>query len=274
MNFFRNLKNIWSKLKLMAIKIKTGEQIKGIRESSKLAAKTLDYAEELIEEGVTTEFIDRKLHQFIEDHNATPAPLNYGGFPKATCISLNDVICHGIPSEETVLKNGDILNIDITTILDGYYGDTSRMFIVGEISGNAKALVEATKKCLDVGIEQCYPGNYFGNIGYEISEYAHSKGYSVVYEFCGHGVGLQFHEEPEIPHIAEKNSGKKMKPGMTFTIEPMINEGKARSKVDKNDEWTAKTIDGKLSAQFEHTILITETGREVLTDIHGAYERT
>ncbi len=257
----------------MAITIKTSEQINGIRKSSELAAKTLDFIEPYIKAGITTGYLDRKIHEFIEQNGATPAPLNYGGFPKATCISLNEVVCHGIPSEQVVLKEGDILNIDITTILNGYYGDTSRMFTVGEVSNRAQLLIETTKKCLDTGINQCFPGNYFGNIGYEIAQFAHDKGYSVVYEFCGHGVGLQFHEEPEIPHIAEKNSGKKMKPGMVFTIEPMINEGKARVKVDSEDQWTARTIDNKLSAQFEHTILITQNGHEVLTDIHGDYEK-
>lgn len=257
----------------MAITIKTPEQIEGIRQSSHLAAKTLDFIEPYIKAGVTTEFLDQKIHKFIKENNAEPAPLNYGGFPKSTCISLNEVVCHGIPSENSELKDGDILNIDITTILNGYYGDTSRMFKIGDTSDNANQLMSTTKQCLDIGIQQCYPGNYFGNIGYEIAEFAHSKGFSVVYEFCGHGVGLQFHEEPEIPHIAEKDSGKKMKPGMVFTIEPMINEGKARVKVDKTDEWTATTIDNKLSAQYEHTILITEDGCEVLTDIHGEYAK-
>lgn len=257
----------------MAITIKTPEQIEGIRKSSELAAKTLDFIEPYIKAGTTTGYLDRIIHQFILEHNAEPAPLNYGGFPKSTCISVNEVVCHGIPSEETVLRDGDILNIDITTILDGYYGDTSRMFKVGDIPDNARQLMETTKQCLDVGIQQCYPSNYFGNIGYEISKFAHSNGYSVVYEFCGHGVGLQFHEEPEIPHIGEKNSGKKMKPGMVFTIEPMINEGKARVKVNPDDQWTARTIDKKLSAQYEHTILITENGHEILTDIHGIYEK-
>lgn len=258
----------------MAIKIKTAKQIEGIRESARLAAQALDMIEAHVEAGVTTDYLDRKIHQFIKDNGADPAPLNYGGFPRSTCISLNEVVCHGIPSEHRVLQEGDILNIDITTILNGYYGDTSRMFTVGEPSPEAKRLMTTTKECLDIGIEECYPGNQFGNIGAAISKHAKNNGYSVVYEFCGHGVGLAFHEDPEIPHIAEPNTGKKMKPGMTFTIEPMINQGKARVKVDKQDQWTARTIDEKLSAQYEHTLLITETGREVLTDIHQAYAIT
>lgn len=268
------IQNLWLKKQAMTIKIKTADQIAGIRRSAILAAQALDMIEEHVQEGVTTDYLDQKIHEFIRDNNAEPAPLNYGGFPRSTCISMNEVVCHGIPSEQNVLKDGDILNIDITTILDGFYGDTSRMFTVGQPYDRAMRLVDTTRQCLDVGIEQCYPGNHFGNIGYAISQYAKQYGYSVVYEFCGHGVGLQFHEDPEIPHIANKNAGKPMKPGMIFTIEPMINEGKARVKVDKQDQWTARTIDDKLSAQFEHTILITETGREVLTDIHQVYAAT
>jgi methionyl aminopeptidase len=251
--------------------IKTPEQIEGIRKSSKLAAKTLDYAEQFVEEGVSTEFIDNKIEEFIVSHGAIPATKGYNGFPKSSCISLNNVVCHGIPSPETILKNGDILNIDITTILDGYFGDTSRMFTVGEIDRNAERLIEVTEHCLDLGIEQVVPGNYFGNIGFVISRYARAKGYSVVYEFCGHGVGLKFHEEPQVDHTARRNTGQKMKPGMIFTIEPMINQGKASTRVDKNDGWTARTVDNKLSAQFEHTILVTQNGYEVLTDIHDEY---
>ncbi|MEA3495796.1 MAG: type I methionyl aminopeptidase [Bacteroidota bacterium] len=252
--------------------IKTEEQIEGIKKSSKLAAKTLKFIESYVKEGVNTNFLDKKIDEFIRDNNALPAPLNYNGFPKSSCISLNNVVCHGIPSKKIILKDGDILNIDITTILDGYFGDTSKMYTVGEISAEAKRLIKATKKCLDIGIEQCKVGNYFGNIGYEIAKYARNvENYGVVFEFCGHGVGIQFHEPPEIVHIAEKNSGKKMKKGMVFTIEPMINQGKARTTIDKKDNWTARTIDGKLSAQFEHTILITENSREVLTDIDNYY---
>ena len=254
----------------MSINIKNAEQIEGVRKSSRLAAQTLDYIEPYVKEGVTTEYLDSLIHQFIKDHGAKPAPLNYKGFPKASCISLNEVVCHGIPSERKLVK-GDILNIDITTILGGYYGDTSRMFTVEPISENAQKLIQVTKECMDLGIDECKPGNRFGNIGNVIHDYAASKGYGVVYEFCGHGVGLKFHEEPEVPFVAQGNSGPEMKPGMIFTIEPMINEGKARTVIDKKDGWTARTIDKKLSAQFEHTILITETGKEVLTDLKNEY---
>jgi len=254
--------------------IKTQEQIEGIRKSSRLAAQALDFAEQFVEAGVSTEFIDKKIEEFIVSNGAIPATKGYNGYPKSSCISLNEVVCHGIPSEKTILKEGDILNIDITTILDGYFGDTSRMFTVGQISPGAENLIEVTKHCLDLGIQQVKPGNYFGNIGFVISRYARAKGFSVVYEFCGHGVGLKFHEAPQVDHTARRNSGARMKPGMTFTIEPMINQGKASTNIDKKDGWTARTVDSRLSAQFEHTILVTETGFEVLTDIHDEYPLT
>jgi len=254
--------------------IKTPEQIEGIRKSCRLAAQTLDYAAQFVKAGVTTEFIDDKIEEFVREHKAIPATKGYNGYPKSSCISLNEVVCHGIPSTKTVLKEGDILNIDITTILDGYYGDTSRMFTVGEINNGAKNLIDVTRHCLDLGIQQVKPGNYFGNIGFVISRYAKAKGYSVVYEFCGHGVGLEFHEEPQVDHTSRRNKGPKMKPGMIFTIEPMINQGRPATSIDKSDGWTARTIDNKLSAQFEHTILVTATGFEVLTDIHNEYPIT
>ncbi|WP_319592261.1 type I methionyl aminopeptidase [uncultured Draconibacterium sp.] len=254
--------------------IKTAEQIEGIRQSAKLAAKTLDFAGQFVKEGVNTEFIDDKIEEFIRSHGAVPATKGYNGYPKSSCISLNNVICHGIPSQQTILKNGDILNIDITTILNGYYGDTSRMFTVGEVSQAAEDLIDVTGHCLDLGIEQVKPGNRFGNIGFVIQRYAKAQGYSVVYEFCGHGVGIDFHEEPQVDHASRRNSGPEMKSGMIFTIEPMINQGKAKAVIDKNDGWTARTVDSKLSAQFEHTILVTPTGCEVLTDIHDEYPIT
>jgi len=251
--------------------IKTPSQIEGIRKSSKLAGQTLEYIAPFVKEGVSTEFLNQKIDAFMREHGASPATLGYGGYPKSSCISLNEVVCHGIPSENTVLKNGDILNIDVTTILDGYYGDTSKMFTVGEVSPLALELIEVTKHCLNLGIQQVKPGNQFGNIGHAISTYAKAKGYSVVYEFCGHGVGISFHEEPQIDHSSRRNTGPMMKPGMTFTIEPMINQGRPGTIVDKYDKWTARTVDKKLSAQFEHTILITETGCEVLSDVLGEY---
>jgi methionyl aminopeptidase len=251
--------------------IKTPKQIEGIRKSSKLAGQTLEYIAEFVKEGVSTEFLNQKIDSYIREHGAIPATLGYSGYPKSCCISLNEVVCHGIPSENIILKNGDILNIDVTTILDGYYGDTSKMYTVGEVDPKALELIDATKHSLNLGIQQVKPGNHFGNIGFAIGKYIKSKGFSVVYEFCGHGVGIQFHEEPQIDHSARRNTGPIMKPGMTFTIEPMINQGRPGTVVDKQDKWTARTVDNKLSAQFEHTILVTETGYEVLTDVNDEY---
>ena len=264
------LKNIFMANKNLTLK--TPEQIEGIRKASALAAMTLDYIEQYVEEGVNTEFLDNKIAEFFKEHNATAATLGYKGYTKSSCISLNNVICHGIPAPDIILKKGDILNIDVTPVLDGYYGDTSRMYTVGDIDPEAARLIKITKECLDEGIKQAIPGNHLGNIGYYIDQYARKHGYSTVYEFCGHGVGVNFHEEPEVSHRAPKNSGMKLKPGMTFTIEPMINQGKARAVIDRKDGWTARTIDGKLSAQYEHTLLITESGNEVLTDIKGEYK--
>jgi methionyl aminopeptidase len=251
--------------------IKTPEQIDGIRKASKLAGQTLKAVAPYIKAGVTTGYINDLAEQFMRDNAAIPATIGYHGYTKASCISVNDVICHGIPGK-LELRDGDILNVDITTILKGYYGDTSTMYTVGEVTEHAEKLIAVTKECLRLGIAQCIPGKRIGDIGYAINRYAVKHGYSTVYEFCGHGVGLKFHEEPEVSHIADANTGPVMQPGMIFTIEPMINAGKARAKVDKNDGWTARTIDGKLSAQFEHTILVTPTFAEVLTDVNGEYE--
>ena len=251
--------------------IKSPEQIEGIRKSSKLAGQTLEYIAPFVKEGVSTGFLDQKIEAFIRENGAIPATLGYSGYPKSCCISLNEVVCHGIPSGNTILKNSDILNIDVTTILDGYFGDTSTMYTIGDVSPVALELIQVTKHSLDLGIQQVRPGNQFGNIGFAIGKYIKSKGFSVVYEFCGHGVGIKFHEEPQIDHSARRNTGLVMKPGMTFTIEPMINQGRPGTIIDKTDKWTARTVDNKLSAQFEHTILVTETGFEVLTDVTGEY---
>lgn len=250
----------------VAIIIKTPEQIEGIRAASKLAAETLRYLEQFAKPGITTGYINDKCEEFTRDHGAIPATLGYGGFPASCCTSVNDVICHGIPGSYE-LKWGDILNIDVTPILNGYYGDTCRMFEIGEVSQDAKDLMKVTRECLWIGIDLCKPGAHFGDIGYYIEQHAKKHGYSSVFQFCGHGVGTKFHEEPEVSHVGEKGTGPKMKAGMTFTIEPMINRGKARARIDKKDGWTARTIDGKLSAQYEHTILITPTGHEALTDV-------
>lgn len=248
----------------MNIIIKNWRQVEGIRKSCVLAAKTLEYVGAFVKSGITTGYLNDLVDKFIRDNGATSACLGYRGFPKSCCISVNEVICHGIPDDYT-LKDGDILNVDVTTILDGYYGDTSTMFAVGEVSAEAKRLMEVAKKCLEIGIQQTRPGNYLGNIGYEINEYAVSKNCSIVYQFCGHGTGLHFHEEPLVSHVAFKDSGPQLRPGMSFTIEPMINLGLAEAVISEADGWTASTKDGSLSAQYEHTILVTRKGHEILT---------
>ncbi len=247
----------------MSIIIKSKWQIDGIRKSCRLAADTLKYLQEFVKEGITTEELNVLAENYIRKHKGVPAPLGYLNYPKATCISVNEVICHGIPGDYK-LKNGDILNIDVSTILDGYYGDTGMMYTVGDISENAKHLLNVTKKCLDVGIDQVRPGNYFGNIGYEIHKYAALQGCTIVYQFTGHGVGVKFHEEPQVDHIAHKDSGPKMREGMIFTIEPMICLQSPEAVV-LEDGWTAVTDDGGLSAQYEHSVLVTKTGVEILT---------
>jgi len=259
---------------MAGIIIKTPQQIEGIRRSSRLAAQTLDFIFEYVQPGVSTATLDKKIEDFILDHKAVPATKGYNGFPSSSCISPNDVVCHGIPSEKTILKEGDIINIDVTTILEGFFGDTSRMYTVGEITPLARRLIDASRHSLNLGIQQVRPGNNFGNIGFVINRYVRSMGFSVVYQFCGHGVGLQFHEEPQVDHSANKNSGALMKPGMIFTIEPMINQGNPKTVVDKKDGWTARTVDHRLSAQFEHTVLVTNTGCEVLSDIRNEYPVT
>jgi methionyl aminopeptidase len=249
----------------MSIIIKNEQQIKGIKKSCQIAAKTLAYLGNLVEAGVSTEYLDQQAIIFMRDHGAVSATLNYHGYPKSICTSVNEVICHGIPSPRTILKEGDIISIDVTTIVDGYYGDTCQTFSVGELSKPVKELIKNTKKCLEIGIKEVYPGNRFGNIGYKINKYASIFGYGVVYQYTGHGVGIEFHEDPEVLHAAQKNSGEMMVPGMIFTIEPMINIGEAKTILDKKDQWTVRTADGSLSAQFEHTILVTKTNHEVLT---------
>ena len=247
----------------MNVAIKTPAQIEGIRRSCRLAAQALKFIEPHVVAGAVTAELDKLLEHFIFSHGAVPATLGYRGFPKASCISVNDVICHGIPGD-LVLKDGDILNIDVTTILDGYYGDTSTMFAVGEVSETAKKLMRVTKECLDIGVRNVKPGGYVGTIGYWISQHAKNNGFTVVEEFSGHGVGLQFHEGLLIPHFGKRYTGEQLRPGMVFTIEPMINAG-ARNIVIAEDNWTVRTVDGGLSAQYEYTVLCTEDGVEVLT---------
>jgi methionyl aminopeptidase len=248
------------------IKIKTQEQIDKIRESCQLAARSLEYIKPFVQPGVTTGELDDKIDRFIRDHNGIPASLNYMGFPKNTCISINEVVCHGIPGEQKI-KGGDILNIDVATILDDHFGDTGKMFLVGDVPDNARRLCEIAKEALEIGINQVFPDNRLGNIGFNIATYVFSKNLSVVHDFCGHGVGSSLHEAPQVPHVAKKDTGPHMRPGMVFTIEPMINEGSPEVIIDERDKWTVRTPDGLLSAQYEHTILVTEDGHEVLTEI-------
>lgn len=254
------------------ILIKTPEQIGWIRKAGRLTAMTLDMIGQYVKAWVSTLELDNIMNSFIIANGGTSACIDYKwankwgkwGYPRCTCISLNDVICHGIPRDDEILKDGDILNIDVTTIVDGYFGDASRMYTVGQVNEKAQKLIEVARKSLDIGIAEVRPGNFFGNIGYAISQYAESRGCSVVRDYTGHGVGVEFHEEPYVYHKAAKNTWPKMQTGMIFTIEPMINAGKFASKLD-SDNWTARTKDGSLSAQWEHTILVTEAGHEILT---------
>ena len=239
-------------------------EIEKMRRAGSLASQLLDYLTPLVRPGISTLELNDKAERWTQEHGAISAPLNYKGFPKSICTSVNEVICHGIPNSKQILKDGDIINIDVTLIVEGYYGDTSRTFFVGEPSPIAKKLVEVTKESLRLGIEAVTVGGRIGDIGAAIQEYAEAEGFSVVREFVGHGISNVFHTEPQVPHYGTRGKGKKIRPGMVFTIEPMINEGRWES-VILEDGWTAITKDGKLSAQFEHTIAVTEDGVEVLT---------
>lgn len=245
--------------------IRTNEQIKGIRASAQVNTALLDYLTEYVKEGVSTAELDRLAYQFTVEHGAIPAPLNYEGFPKSVCISINDVVCHGIPSEEVILRNGDIVNIDVSTILNGYYSDASRMFMIGEVSEEKRRLVQVTKECMEIGIATAQPWARLGDVGAAIQEHAEKNGYTVVRELCGHGVGIHFHEQPTVEHYGRPGTGMLIVPGMTFTIEPMINMGRRNIFIDQQDGWTVYTSDGAPSAQWENMLLITENGNEILT---------
>lgn len=256
------------------INIKSSREIEIMKQSCQLAAKTLNYIDDKLEAGMTTEDVNELCHAFITENGAYPSPLNYNGFPKSVCTSLNEVICHGIPSKKDKIKNGDILNIDVTTYYKNFHGDTNRTYFIGEVDPELRRLVKVTYECMMAGIGVCKPGARLGDIGAIIEEMAHDQGFSVVHEYCGHGIGREFHEEPQILHYGTKGTGIEMKPGMTFTVEPMINLGKRHCKLLK-DGWTVVTKDKKPSAQFEHTILITESGYEVLTlDPENPYQPT
>lgn len=235
-----------------------------MRETCKLARETLEYIGAYVRPGVTTLELNELCHQYIVERGGYPSPLNYHGFPKSVCTSKNEVICHGIPNAKDKLKDGDILNIDVTTYLNKFHGDTNKTFLVGNVSDEVKKLVDVTYQCMCAGIEAVRPGGHIGDIGAIIQEIAHDHGYSVVEEYCGHGIGREFHEEPQIVHVGKRGTGPEIKPGMTFTIEPMINLGTRHCKLLK-DDWTVITRDGKWSAQFEHTILVTKDGHEILT---------
>lgn len=237
-----------------------------MREAGRLASKTLEMISEFVAPGISTGKLDEICHRYItEDLECIPAPLNYKGFPKSICTSINQVVCHGIPSESKILKDGDILNIDVTVIKDGFHGDTSKMFMVGSEKPHAKKLINITQECMYEAIKIVRPGARLGDIGYKIQSIAESNHYSVVRDYCGHGIGRVFHEDPQILHYGIPNTGLTLKEGMCFTIEPMINIGSHKTKLSKKDGWTVETIDGRLSAQWEHTILVTNSGYEVLT---------
>jgi len=248
----------------MSISIKNQSEIDKMRIAGKLAAEVLEMIVPHVVPGVTTDELDQICHKYIvNDQQAIPAPLNYRGFPKSICTSINQTICHGIPSDKK-LKKGDIINIDITVIKDDYHGDTSKMFCVGAVAPHAKRLIDITQECLLLGIEQVKPGTTLGDIGHAIQVHAEKNRYSIVREFCGHGIGKNFHEDPHVMHFGKPGEGEVLEEGMIFTIEPMLNIGKRHMKVLK-DGWTAVTKDRSLSAQWEHTILVTPTGHEVLT---------
>ena len=245
--------------------IKTPEQIEGIRRSGVVNTGVLDLVEQEIHTGMSTADIDKLVYDYTTQHGAIPAPLNYEGFPKSVCTSINEVVCHGIPNENEILREGDIINVDVSTILDGYYSDASRMFIIGKTTPEKEKLVRVTKECLAIGAEAAKPYGFIGDIGKAIEKHAKRNGFSVVRDLCGHGVGLEFHEEPEVNHYNTHEKGMLLVPGMVFTIEPMINMGTWQVFIDEADGWTVVTEDELPSAQWEHTFVMTEHGLEVLT---------
>lgn len=245
--------------------IKSKEQIEGIRESSKINIAVLDDIAANIKEGMSTEEIDRMVYEKTTGLGGVPAPLHYDGYPKSVCTSVNNQVCHGIPSEEVILKNGDIVNVDVSTIYKGYFSDSSRMFCIGEVSGEAARLVRVAKECMEKGIEQVKPWSFLGDMAEAVHSHALTNGYSVVREIGGHGIGLEFHEDPFVSYVTKKGTETLLVPGMVFTIEPMINEGAQEIFIDDGNGWTAYTEDGSLSAQWEVTIAVTEEGYEILT---------
>lgn len=244
--------------------IKNEEQIQGIRESAKINIAVLDYVAEHIRAGVTTEEINQWVHNETVKRGGTPAPLGYEGFPKSVCTSINDVVCHGIPSPNEVLQNGDIINVDVSTAYRGYYSDSSRMFCIGEVSEEKRHLVEIAKECLSVGLREVRPWGFLGDVGQAIHDFAMANGCSVVREIGGHGIGLDFHEDPWVSYVSKRGTEMLMAPGMVFTIEPMINMGSHEIFIDEDDGWTVYTEDGRPSAQWEIQVLVTNSGYEIL----------
>ena len=250
----------------MGVTIKSADEIAKMRVAGSLAAQVLEMIAPHVQVGVTTGELDKICHDYITDtQKAIPAPLNYNGFPKSICTSVNDVICHGIPSDNKRLKSGDIVNIDVTVIKDEYHGDSSIMVLVGDVAPHAQRLIQVTQECLYKAIEIVKPGATLGDIGQIIQQHAEKNYYSVVREYCGHGIGKIFHEDPQVLHYGRKGTGLVLEPGMTFTIEPMINAGRRQTKLNKKDGWTVTTKDGRLSAQWEHTMGVTEDGVEVFS---------
>lgn len=245
--------------------VKSRRQLEGIRESGKINTAVLDFVQQNIRAGISTEEIDRWVYRMTIEMGAFPAPLNYEGFPKSVCTSLNHVICHGIPDEKTILKEGDIINVDVSTIYQGYFSDASRTFCIGEVSADKKRLVQAAKEAVQVGLLEVKPWRPIGDMGHAVHMYARSQGYSVVEDIGGHGTGLEFHEDPWVSYVAEKGSGEIMVPGMVFTIEPMINMGSPDFYVDDDDGWTVYTEDGMPSAQWEVTVAVMEDGYELMS---------
>lgn len=244
--------------------IKTPAQIEKIKESCKVNIAVLDYIAENIRVGMSTEEIDRMVYEKTREFGAVPAPLNYNGYPKSVCTSINEVVCHGIPSESMILRDGDIVNIDCSTILDGYFSDSSRMFCIGNVSEEKRKLVDVVKECVEIGLEKVQPWGFLGDMGQAVNEHATKNGYSVVREIGGHGVGLEFHEDPWVSYVSRAGEEMLLVPGMIFTIEPMVNMGTNKVYCDKDDGWTIYTADKKPSAQWEIMVLVTETGHEVL----------
>ena len=245
--------------------IKTPEQIEGIRRSGVVNTGVLDLVAQEIHAGMTTLEIDEMVYDYTVSHGAIPAPLNYEGFPKSVCTSINEVVCHGIPNEFDVLEEGDIINVDVSTILDGYYSDASRMFVIGQTTPEKQKLVDVARECLEIGMKAARPFGFVGDIGNAIEKHARKNGFSIVSDLCGHGVGLEFNEETDVENLVRKGTGMLLVPGMVFTIEPMVNMGDWRVFVDEEDGWTVVTEDELPSAQWEHTFLMTENGLEILT---------